>query len=186
MTKTGKIYVYEGNRYSETELIDFAKTASHYDSLDSAASGDEPETINTIDEAIEYLGDVDVINAPKFADGGLVSGTPREYLNSIDRTKLPEKARLYLESEILNSDEIDVVASDDAVFLQLKAKLDAMLIDSGIGKPEPAGASGNETIAKLNQEIADLNELLEMEEDPNEITRLKQEIVDLNELIDLQ
>lgn len=55
-----KKYVYDGNEYTEKELIEFASSASEYDRRDA---GEDVLPIATIEEAIKWLDDVEVISS---------------------------------------------------------------------------------------------------------------------------
>lgn len=66
-------YIYDGETYTASQLIDFADTSAEYDRRDVMENGDNPDDfkIKNVDQAIEFLGKDDVtIETMKFARGG--------------------------------------------------------------------------------------------------------------------
>lgn len=57
-------YIYEQRYYTAQELIDFADSAAEYDRRDNAETGEEGEHIETVEQAIEFLGpdEVEILN----------------------------------------------------------------------------------------------------------------------------
>lgn len=175
------VYNLNGSMYNENEIIHLAQE------LSSELSEGESFEINDINDALRLFSenDIQVNQSVMFKDGGTVENitSPRQYFASLDLSILPEDAQTLIKEDILAGDEIDALEASDEDFLEARRKIDA-IINAGT-TPAPSGTE-NATVVKLNAEINDLTELMEMEDDQAIITKLKQEIQDLQELIELE
>lgn len=180
------VYIYDGKRYSEKQLIEFANTKGYYEQMDN-----DEEPITTIGEAILFLEDVEI--EKKMAEGGNIEyATTKEYFESLNMDSLPSEAANYIQSEIINDPDLSLIDINDEDFVEITNLISELGIAPAVETPvavpvEPAGTdSGNELIAKLRQEISDLNELIDIEDDEQTINKLKTEISDLEEMISIE
>lgn len=84
------IYRYEGKDYTAQELIDFADSAAEYDRRDNAEFGEEGEHIETIDQAVLYLGDddVEVISGSELEQGISIEEEHRKTLEKLAKGEI--------------------------------------------------------------------------------------------------
>lgn len=207
ITMESKKYLYDGNSYSESELIEMANTTAHYDRLDSANDTEEEvEEFQTISEAINYLSQFDVVEIEKtkskgpknykYEDGGKIeeASTVRKFFVGLDLSVLPENAAEYIKKEIINDADIDMLANDDSDFVDVKNYIESSYPSAIMGYEKPnemgedMGGDESELVKKLKQEIIDLRDLIDLEDsnDTELAKKLNQEIMDLESLIELE
>jgi hypothetical protein len=164
--------------------------------------GDEQYSISSLNKLIEDA-EINVVGKSNkgymtvgrriYAEGGSVEDTGNtnvlQYFSSLNMSALPNNAVQYIQDQILTDSNINLLPTDDEDFVDVKNAIAESFPNAvGSAKQETAKETKSESsiIAKLEKEISELNELIDMESDQNTITKLQKEIEDLGVLIEME
>jgi hypothetical protein len=116
---------------------------------------------------------------PRYAEGGGIgSSEVATYFKNLDYSKLPPAFTDYVKREILTDEDLEYLAPNEPVFIEIKGR-----IEDRLNKETSQEPISDEKRAVM-KEIEDLQGLIEFA-DGEELTKLNKEIEDLNGLLSI-
>jgi hypothetical protein len=122
---------------------------------------------------------------PRYSDGGGIGDSEvATYFKNLDYSKLPPAFSDYVKREILTDEDLEYLAPNEPVFIELKNR-----IEERIGKVEPKKPFEDkkpvisEDALAVMKEIQDLRGLIDLS-DGEELEKINKEIEDLTGLLD--
>jgi hypothetical protein len=191
--KVVPIYKYGGNMAKEENYQMVSnqnkQIGHHSNELKSVLKGNKNVpawVVAKVNRSATDLSDAThYLEGEKMALGGNIADySATQFFNGLNLSAIPKEISDYIISDIQSDRDLELISTNDETFVEVKnliaEKFPKSLEDS---TEEPIAKS--EEALKYEKEIADLNELISIEDDSEIIAKYEKEIADLNELIEL-